>query len=246
MEPLTNIFGWIATAPILGLLLLPAFTLADVVVFDRIAAANRPVFLKVLTKGTWFAEGGRRVAITVDGDPAVTILTGGDGYGYLKVQPRKTGYLTVTADGDRTDSGRLLVVEPGETAVLIDIEGALMNTVFSRAAQRDSRKTVEALHRRHRVIFLYRWLSLPLARGRIHQQGYPPALVLPWDGSDIFEMLADCGLSVVTVIGGKALLENTPETVAHRFSFDEDAPGNTVETWEDILKALPPEDGGNK
>jgi hypothetical protein len=247
MDMFTNIFGRIAAAPVLGLLLLPTLAPADVVVFDRITAVNRPVFLKVLTTGTWFAESGRRVAISVNGAAAVTILTGGDGYGYLKYQPQEAGYRTVTATaGDRTDNGRLLVVEPGETAALIDIEGALTNTLLSDLAERDSREAIEILHRHHRVIFLHRWLSLRLARKSLHQQGYPSTLVLPWNGTDIFETLAVNGVRVVVVIGGKALLENAPESIEQRFTFDRDARGTTVETWEDILKALPSDDSGKK
>ena len=176
----------------------------------------------------------------------MAVLTGGDGYGYLKYQPQTAGYLTVTATADgHSDSGRLLVAGPGETAVLIDIEGALANTLFSDTAKRDSRTTIDALHRRHRVIFLYRWLSLDLAREFLNRQGYPSTLVLPWNGTDIYEMLAGIGMRVVAVVGGKALLEETPEAVAHRFSFDEGARGTTVDTWPEILKAMPPENGVN-
>ena len=78
-------------------LALPVEGLADVVVFDRITTVGTPVFLKVLTKGRFFAEGGRRVQVRVGNQQPQTALSGGDGLAYLKVQPKREGLFKIEA-----------------------------------------------------------------------------------------------------------------------------------------------------
>ena len=60
---------------------------SEVVVFDRVTTVKTPIRIKVLTKSRFFAAGGRLADIYLDGNHLKRILTGGDGFGYLKYTP---------------------------------------------------------------------------------------------------------------------------------------------------------------
>ena len=68
---------------------------SEVVVFDDVTTVQTPIRIKVLTKAGFFARGGRLVDIYLDEIHLKKILTGGDGYGYLKYTPRKTGFKSI-------------------------------------------------------------------------------------------------------------------------------------------------------
>ncbi|MGD9134610.1 MAG: hypothetical protein PVF78_13230, partial [Desulfobacterales bacterium] len=121
---------------ILGLLALPAArSLGAVIVFDRVTTVGTPVYLKVLTKGRIFADGGRMVELYLDDIRFAKNLTGGDGYGYRKYIPRRAGMIKVRATSQgESDSGLLLVMKKSEKAVLIEIESGLKDALISDIA----------------------------------------------------------------------------------------------------------------
>ncbi|MEJ2286133.1 MAG: hypothetical protein P8X85_21355, partial [Desulfobacterales bacterium] len=61
---------------------------ADVAVLDGVTTVNTPIRITVMTRSRFFAAGGRLVDLYLDGEHLKRILTGGDGYGYLKITPR--------------------------------------------------------------------------------------------------------------------------------------------------------------
>jgi hypothetical protein len=116
---------------ILGFLIFPAARgLSAVIVFDRVTTVGTPVYLKVLTKGKIFADGGRLVEFYLDDKRFGKNLTGGDGYGYRKYVPRRAGMIKVRATSrGESDSGLLLVMKKSEKAVLIEIESGLKDAL---------------------------------------------------------------------------------------------------------------------
>ena len=92
----------IASSGLLWLVAEP--TEGAVIVYDQITAPNTPVFLKVQTRGRFFAEGGRRVTLSVNKDRTFKLLTGGDGFGYVKYTPAEPGRFTISAASNCRDS----------------------------------------------------------------------------------------------------------------------------------------------
>ena len=101
---------------ILGISILPAARgLSAVIVYDRVTTVGTPVYLKVLTKGRIFADGGRLVEFYLDDKSFGQNLTGGDGYGYMKYTPRRTGIIKVRATSQgESGAGLALVMKKSE------------------------------------------------------------------------------------------------------------------------------------
>ena len=103
---------------IFGFSILPtARGLGAVIVYDRVTTVGTPVYLKVLTKGRIFADGGRLVQFYLDDKSFGKNLTGGDGYGYRKYKPRRAGIINgrATSKGE-SGAGLLLVMKKSEKA----------------------------------------------------------------------------------------------------------------------------------
>ena len=132
--------------PILFILIIVPESHSKVVVFDQVTTVQTPINIRVLTRDGFFSAGGRMVDIYLDNNPLKKILTGGDGYGYLKYTPREAGLKTITARSN-TDSasGLILVMNENEKAIIIEIEGAFRDTVFSDEIKESSRKAVNSL-----------------------------------------------------------------------------------------------------
>jgi hypothetical protein len=62
-----------------------------VFISDQVTTLSTDVYLKVQTRGRFFSEGGKLVDIFVDDKKIKRILTGGDGYGYQRYTPERTG-----------------------------------------------------------------------------------------------------------------------------------------------------------
>ena len=106
-----------------------------VIVYDRVTTVGTPVYLKVLTKGRIFADGGRLVEFYLDDKRFGKNLTGGDGYGYRKYEPRRAGIINIRATSKgESGSGLLLVMKKSEKAVLIEIEGGFKDAYISDMA----------------------------------------------------------------------------------------------------------------
>ncbi|MGD9135730.1 MAG: hypothetical protein PVH42_03180, partial [Desulfobacterales bacterium] len=101
-----------------------------VVIFDRATTVLMPIHITVQTRDGFFVSGGQLVDIYLDSTFIKKILTGGDGYGYLKYIPREPGLKKITARMNaESASGRILVVKQNERVVLIETEGAFKDSV---------------------------------------------------------------------------------------------------------------------
>jgi hypothetical protein len=212
---------------------------SKVVVFDQVTTVQTPIKIRVLTRGGFFSEGGRMVDIYLDNNLLKKILTGGDGYGYLKYTPRGPGLKKITARSN-TDSasGRILVLNDNEKAIIIDTEGAFKDTVFSDEFRESSQKAVTSLSENYKIIYLSRFLGKGITGIWLEKQNFPKSVILRWRGPKTLENLKKNGVQVHAIIGSGDVIAAVKEQIEKRFSFEKTKDGKTVKDWDEILKLL--------
>ena len=212
---------------------------AEVSVFDRVGTVGTTVTLVVRTTDFFMADGGRTVSISLDGERLGTILTGGDGYGYFRLAPRRAGLLRVSARSGETEaSGWLLVMEKTDRAVLVEVE-TVMKEIYLRPDAREAcRMAFESLRRRYRLIFVHRFMGADFSRSRLAKEGLAPAVVIPWKGAATLESLREKEVQVHAVIGSAETVAAAGAQVPHRISFEKAKGAVVVSEWSDIEKRL--------
>lgn len=211
---------------------------AGVVFFDSVTTTLTPVYLKVLTKGILFPAGGRRVDIYSEGQKIGRVLSGGDGYGFIKIIPESAGLKTYEARMDAySDSAYLLVMKKTDRALLFEIE-VLSRTFLSKTASNDSQKALNTLGKKFKLIYLTRLLGPSVAKKIIAKKNFPASAVLKWQGPDLFEDLKNNHITVTAIIGSADIVSEATGEVPYRFTFDETEDETFVESWQDIIKQL--------
>lgn len=226
-----------------GTFMLASVTISrsEVVVFDGVTTVQTPIHIKVLTKGRIFSQGGGLVDIYLDDHHLKKILTGGDGYGYLKYIPQSPGFKEVKARaGAYSSFGIILVMGKREKAIIIDVEGAFKDTIFSEALREDSRKVVTALSQDYRVIYLSRFVGQSISRSWLEKEVFPKSVILGWQGPNTFKTIEKRGVHLAAVIGSAAVISAAKEIIEHRYTFEKSKDGKVVNDWHEILKLLQP------
>ncbi|MGD8271552.1 MAG: hypothetical protein PVH74_05505 [Desulfobacterales bacterium] len=222
-----------------GLIWPAAHSLGAVIVYDRVTTVKTPVYLKVLTKGRIFADGGRLVEFFLDDKSLGKNLTGGDGYGYRKYVPRRAGIFKVRATSDgESGNGLVLVMKKSEKAVLIEIEGGFKDAFLSDIAAGAGRQAVEELLKKYRVIYLSHNTGVRLARNWLDEKSFPDAPVLRWRGTQTLKALADKGIQLYAIIGAAGVIADAADHVERRYTFDKTQQGQTVDDWHELMKKL--------
>ena len=222
-----------------GLIWPSAHSLGAVIVYDRVTSVNTPVYLKVLTKGRIFADGGRLVEFFWDDKRLGKTLTGGDGYGYRKYIPQRAGIFKVRATSDgESGTGFALVMKKSEKAVLIEIEGGFKDALISDIAAGASRHAVEELLKEYRVIYLSSSTGIRLARNWLDEKAFPAAPLLRWQGTQTLKALADKGIQLYAIIGPAGVIEAAADHIERRYTFDETQQGQTVNDWHELMRKL--------
>ena len=230
---------WLALL-ILGVSILPAARgLSAVIVYDRVTTVGTPVYLKVLTKGKIFADGGRLVEFYLDDKGVGKNLTGGDGYGYRKYKPRRAGIINVraTSKGESGD-GLLLVMKKGEKAVLIEIESGFKDAFISDIAAGASRQAVKQLLKKYRVIYLSRFTGVRMARSWLDEMEFPAAPVLQWQGEQTLNALKEKSINLYAIIGPTSVIATATDHIKKRYTFDQNQKEQTVKDWQELMKLL--------
>ena len=210
-----------------------------IVVFDQITTLDTPIYLKALTKGRFFAAGGKRVEIYADEKKLKRILTGGDGYGYLKYTPPRLGVIQIEArsEGFR-DTGILLVVDKKDRVILIDVEGAFKNSIFSDQVRVDSRRSVETLSKTYKILYLNTFLGVGLSKSLLQREKFPESVSLKWQGTSQLKTLKNRGINLHAIIGSAGIIKETKKYIEHRYSFEETKDGKTAQDWEELLELI--------
>jgi hypothetical protein len=225
--------------PILFVLLFVSASHCKVVVFDHVTTVHKPIYIKVLTKAGFFAAGGQMVEIYLDNKPLKKILTGGDGYGYLKYTPQEAGLKKITAHSVKgSASGLILVMTENEKAILIEIEGAFKDSVFSDAIRERSQKAVNALSENFKIIYLSRVLGKGISGSWLKKQNFPKSVIIRWRGLTSLKRLKKNGVQIQAIIGSSDVISTVSEKIEKRFSFEKTKDGKTVKDWDEILRLL--------
>ena len=225
-----SITVWLCGAPICS---------AEVVVLDRVTTVKTPVRITVLTKGRFFAAGGRRVDVYLDDTHLKRILTGGDGYGYLKYTPLSTGYKKIKARSNSDSAeGLLLVMTQKDRALVIEVEEGFKTAVFSDEIKQSSLRVVKALSENYKIIYLSRYVGKSITATWLEKQGFPGSVILGWNGAHTLTALKKKGVQLQAIIGSTAVISAAVDEIENRFAFDETKDGTTVKDWDEIGELL--------
>jgi hypothetical protein len=211
----------------------------DVVVIDRVTTVQTPVRITVLTKGRFFSAGGRLVDVSLDGKHLKRILTGGDGYGYLKYTPRRTGYREIKARSNADSAeGLLLVMSKKDRALVIEVEEGFKTAIFSDEIKQSSLKVVKTLSKNYKIIYLSRFAGKSITGTWLEKQGFPRSVILGWRGANSLTELKKRGVQLHAIIGSATVVNAAVDEIEKRFTFDKSKDGTTVKDWDEIAELL--------
>ena len=225
--------------PILFILIIVSETHCKVVVFDHVTTVQTPIQIRVLTRDGFFSAGGQTVDIYLENNLLKKILTGGDGYGYLKYTPREPGLKKITARSN-TDSasGLILVMDNSEKAIVIETEGAFKDTVFSDEIRESSQKAANLLSQNYKIIYLSRFLGKDIIGSWLEKQNFPKSVILRWRGPKTLDNLKKNKVQLHAIIGSADVISAVTDQIETRFSFEKTNDGKTAKDWDEIVKLL--------
>jgi hypothetical protein len=212
---------------------------AEVVVLDRVTTVKTPIRITVLTKDRFFSAGGRLVDVYLDDEHLKRILTGGDGYGYLKYTPLSAGYkkIKVRSNSDSAE-GLLLVMTKNDRAIAIEVEEGFKTAVFSDEIKQNSLKVVKTLSKNYKIIYLSRFVGKSITDTWLEKQNFPKSVILSWRGSKTLTALKKKGIQLHAIIGSAAVISEAAKDIENRFTFEKTKDGTTVKDWDEILEHL--------
>lgn len=210
-----------------------------VYVFDAVASREQPIQLTFLTKGKLFPSGGKLIDVYLDDLHLGRILSGGDGYGYIKYTPQNTGVKTVRAISEGSENtGLLLVAEPDSKTLCVEVEAALSRTFLTLKSKTDMAAALKDLSRVYTLVYLVRYLGPINARKLLDKSNCPRAVTLRWRGTESLEELKQKGVWLHAVIASAEFLSDNADHFESRFSFEETEDGTYVENWEAFVRKL--------
>ena len=211
----------------------------DVIVFDRVTTVKTPIRIKVMTKRRFFPAGGQLVDLYLDDDFLKKVMTGGDGYGYLKYTPLSAGYKKITArTNSESASGLILVMKKSEKAIIIEIEEGFKDSIFSNEIMQNSREAVNAIQKKFQIIYLSRFMGKSISNSWLEKQNFPPSVILRWRGPSTVKALKAKGVQLHAIIGSPAVIADAAKHIEKRYTFDQTRDGKTVNNWDEIIKLL--------
>ena len=219
--------------------LFTATSFGGVFIFDQVTTRDTEVYLKVLTKGRFFSEGGKRVDVYVNDQKIKRILTGGDGYGYHKYKPGQLGLIPIEArsEGYR-DTGVLLVVDKDNKFILIDVDTGLKESPMSDRARRYCREVVRDLAEKYQLIYLNTLLGSMFFEGWLANEKFPESAVLKWRGAPMLRSLQKRGINLHAIVGPAGMMTEAKDHIQNRYTFEESKDGRMVRDWEEIKELI--------
>jgi len=212
-----------------------------VVVFDDVTTVQTPIRIRVLTKGKIFAQGGRLVDIYLDEVRLKRIMTGADGYGYLKYTPGAAGFKSIKARSEgKSASGLHLVTTQNDKTIIIDVEGAFRDAIFSEEIRENSQEVVKALSKEYKIIYISRFVGKGVSRSWLIKEDFPKSVILAWQGAATFKIIKKRGVLLYAVIGSATVISAAKKHIDNRYTFEETKDGKVVRNWKEILQLLQP------
>jgi len=214
-------------------------TYGNVIAFDSVTTVNTPIYLKALTKGRFFAQGGRLVFFYIAKNQIGRTLSGGDGYAYLKFNPRHIGIkqFEVLSNEDK-DTGLVLAMGKREEAIIVEIVGGLRDSLFSNKPKEGAQMALKTLISKYRIIYLSKGIGTPYLKKWLEKEKFPGSVVLAWRGPELLYTLKERGIILHAIIGSIDLISEVSKLMEKRYTFEETEEGTTVKDWKEILKDL--------
>jgi hypothetical protein len=218
----------------------PCFAYTEIVVYDNVALKGEEVMLQAETRGKVFRKGGELVEFHVNGRPIGKRLSGGDGFAFLAFTPRRGGLYRITAQsGQEEGKGLLLTLQKSDTIVFIDIDGSLIEGLFSKSPRKNSQKMVERIAKKFPVVCLQTgFAGITELKRWLKTNGLPDMPVLAWKEGDIFTEIHDKGLGIHAVIGSEPVIAAARRYRPSIFSFQDTEDAEPVNDWDEIARKL--------
>lgn len=222
------------------LILFSAIAIAEVTIHDMVALKGERVMLKAETRERFLSKGGEVVEFFVNGKSIGRALSGGDGFAFKEFIPLKTGMYRITVkSGSEEDCGLFLSLKKGDRIVFVDVEGSLLEGIFSKKPKHGSQKAIERIGRRFPVVFLQTGLlSVKAIKEWLKKNGFIELPVIPWREGTIFNEINEKGLKIKAIIGSAAVIESAREYKPKAFSFEDVEDAEEVKDWEEIGEKL--------
>jgi len=210
-----------------------------VIVFDDVTSLSHPIFVKVLTKDKLFTQGGQLVTVKIGQLVAQTILTGGDGYGFLKFTPQQAGDVLVEATyNNESATAKILVMAPTDQALVTAIEFGLRKDPFAAEPRQHSHDVLKRLAQKYKLIYLYGFFGRGFAQNWLKINRFPEAILLKNQGKAKIKQLHERGVQMVALIGSADLASSSAAYVKKVITFSEAEDVNVVEDWQEIEKII--------
>ena len=211
---------------------------AGVSLYDQLATPARPFYLKLRTHRGPLPMGGVRGTFWIDGQKIGSVLTGGDGYGYLKHAARTTGTFTLAVQTETGDAeARLRIVTPTTPVVLFEAE-TLLWQMLARERRVVAAEALRQIAAQFEMAYLCGLMGKPAARQLIRERGLPARVILAGKGRDRFEQLSARGVHIHAVVGSAQFVAAARGLSQRSFSFDPNAHGRHLKHWEDLREQL--------
>jgi hypothetical protein len=165
------------------------------------------------------------------------VLTGADGYGFLKYTATTTGTFNLTArTSNGSDSAQLRVVAATDRTVLFEIEPILWRSLAGDLAA--ARRVMARVAAGYELVYLCGLMGRRAAGRLISDRGLPARIVLQGKGRDQLARLRHRGIRIHAVVGAPALIDAARGLTTRRISFERHVPAVQVDTWDDLWKHL--------
>ena len=216
----------------------PASALLRVTVCDTVVPKGQKVMLRAETRGKLFSKGGELVEFFVDGKSIGKTLSGGDGVAFKKFIATKTGLYQISARSDKDeDTGLLLSLKKGSSIVFVDVEGSLLEGLFSKKPKQGSQKAIKEIHKRFPTVYLQTsFVSVRAVKGWLEENEFPKLPVVSWRQGVIFNEISKKGFRIKAVIAAPKVIESAEEHKPRAFSFEASEDAEKVKDWEEISK----------
>ena len=196
--------------------------------------------LSAQTRGRFFPEGGRLVEFFLHGTSLGKSLSGGDGFAYKEFTSRKSGLFHIAVkSGDDEDTCVVLSLKKGDQVIFIDVEGSLLDGIFSQKPKQGSREVVKELSQKYPLVFLQTGLlTIKVLKSWLKENGFVDVPVLAWGEGALFNEIHKKGLKIKALIGSQSVIGSALEYKPLSFSFQEGEDAHIVKNWEEIGEML--------
>jgi hypothetical protein len=207
---------------------------ASVSVPDDVGALGVPLMLSLKTTGRLLPAGGRLVRLYLEQQPLGQVLTGADGYGFLKHTPAAPGLFHLRALMDGVEgTGRILVAAPEDKVLLVEVTAALGLSRLDRGVRDEAAAVLRVLAPRYPIVYLAGRMAGDIARQWIAAGDAPSAVVVESTPSRLVHRLAARKVPLWAVIGSPDLAA-AASAVPVRLTLVPADTGTRIKRWEDV------------